>query len=306
MEARHVTCWEHLPYDLVERILANFSVHELAQVCPACSTIRAVCRRRIAQEHKRRCELAETVLGRELLLYLALIIDRYLRGEPLEVEADAEDNRAKWLLVEETRVVDRILRSTRSQRVYQAGNLFVEVSVSTLGNRLLFRVPTLGGLLLRIEIRACRAEQFSLSVVDIGNGEAFGLAEGMAFLQVLLGGVLAPVLMEIGLPSHVRIVKYVFANRLTQEELQGTHFASLVPGPPHTTFAVLGVGRAGAKRENMQVRQVGWWMPLGLPLHMQPRKEHLHLTLCVELPAPPLQETAGLFHTIMQYLVKLM
>jgi hypothetical protein len=93
--------WTQLPYDLVERVLANLSLHELALVSATSSGFRAVCYRRLAQEHKSRVDLAAGCFGRQQLIYLALTIDRFLKGVPLDRDSAGTEKHARWVLVEE-------------------------------------------------------------------------------------------------------------------------------------------------------------------------------------------------------------
>jgi hypothetical protein len=191
-----------------------------------------------------------------------------------------------------------------SQRVYRAGNMHMEVILKHLGDHLLVRLPTVKGCLVRLRVISYSAG-FSLTMADIDDGEALGIMEGMAFLQTLLSGGLTPLPFNPRLPGDVVILRYVFDGEFTQEELKSTQIAPLVPLASHHTFAILRVGGDSIMKAHMQIRQMGWCMPLlptplPWPLPTQFAQTSLHLRLCVRLP---IQKQHSFFDRIMQYLI---
>jgi hypothetical protein len=290
-ETLNVTGWNNLPYDLAEVVLANLSPHELACISTTSSTFRAVCRKRLAQEHKARVDIAAGCVGRERFLYIALILDRFLKLEAIVPDVPEHDKDANWVLLREN------VGAIAVDRVYQVGDLKVTILLGDVWRDLVVHLPTVKGPLVRLEVSRYSMRHFNISVFIIGEGQAMGIVEGTAFLQALLSGCLAPLSPDSGLPRNSSIVKYFFDDGCGSGR-KGLR-TQIAPLAPHTTFAVLGVGGASIVKEHLQVRRVRGCDPVFLFLADWSAKTKLHVTCCVE---PPPQARRGFFQTILHYI----
>jgi hypothetical protein len=254
----NVTSWNDLPFDMVELVLGKLSVQELARISATCSAFTADCRRRLAHEQAARCDLAAGVFGREGLIYLALLINRFVNGDPLDQEVVQKDTQAKWGLVEEVELPDNVENTNRKKRVYQAGDMHVEVTLAESINELVLCLPTLKGSLVHLHTRRWSAKLFNITMCNVGpDGDAFGFLEGMAFLQALLSGGSSLVSPNARLPGDVCIAKQFYKNRVSIEKVQTLQLAPLVPAMLRPTFAVLRVGCPSMIKERVQVGHVG-------------------------------------------------
>jgi hypothetical protein len=306
----NVTSWSDLPDDMVELILGKMPLQQLARISPTCSAFLAVCHRKLGQEQKLRCELAGGFFGLKGLIYLALLIDRFVNGDPLDQEVDEKDTQAKWVLVEEVELPDIPGNTNRKMRVYQAGDMYVEVTLADKMDELVLCLPTLRGSMVHLHTRRSCPKQYSITMSRVGDGQTFGFVEGVAFLQTLVSGGWTPVPSESGLPSNVCIGRHFFENKFTTEELKTLQLAPLLPMVSPDTFAMLGVGCPSMVKERMQVRHVGWCMPptpwpIPAPSIWPWRTpdKTLHLVVCVH-PVPKLKRRRGCFELFTQFFLR--
>jgi hypothetical protein len=257
----NVISWNDLPYDMVELILGKMPLQQLARICTTYSAFLAVCRRKLAQEQKLRCELAGGLFGLEGLNYLALLIDCFVNGDPLDQEVVEKDMQANWVLVEEVDLPDIPGNTSRKMPVYQAGVMCVEVTLANRMSELVLCLPTLKGSMVRLHTRRFCPKQYNITMSRVGDGQTFGVFEGVAFLQSLLSGGWTVVPSELGVSSDVCIGRHFFENQFKTDDLETLQLAPLLPMVSPDTFAILGVGCPSMFNERMQVRHVGWCMP---------------------------------------------
>jgi hypothetical protein len=74
--------WSTLPFDVVELILANLSLVELARVSTTCSAFGAVSRTQMPREQKARCKLAVRLFGQERTGRIVALILHLLKEKP--------------------------------------------------------------------------------------------------------------------------------------------------------------------------------------------------------------------------------
>jgi hypothetical protein len=286
-ETAHVTFLRDLPYDVMELIFANLSSYEVARISTTCSTFQAVCRRHLARVHKSRVDLAAGCFGPERFIFLASIINQFLKGQPFDAEGIVVDKEAKLVLV------DKSIYGRFSQYIYQAGDVHVMVDFNDEKNVMSIRLPMRRRSMVCVTIRSYSRIRFTISIVSLGSEEAFGILEGVAFLQGLLSGGFARPCSELGLPAHACMVRYVFDNKFRQEELKTPLIAPLVRMASQYTFVVMGLGQM--TMDHMQVKQVGVCARLRDPVRDWSAKRKLHLILYVE------PKRQGFFCTFVQH-----
>jgi hypothetical protein len=284
METTRVIGLSDMPYEVMELILANLSSYAVARISTNCSTFRDVCRRHLARVHKGRIDLAAGWFGRERLIFLAYIIERFLKGQSLNPDGVVEEKGAKVVLVDKSIEIFGSFGSY-SEYVYQAGDVHVTVGIMArdwiLHNDMYIQFPTLKGSTVEVTIRSSPGGPVTICMFSLGTEDAFGILEGMAFLQGLSCGGFARPYCDLGLPVDARVVRY---SKFRQEELKTSLFPPLVPVGSHHTFAVVGLGNM--TMDHMQVRQVelrtGVPEPANGPALERSAKGKLHLFLNVE------------------------
>jgi hypothetical protein len=290
--------WDDLPYDMLELILGKLSVREVARMSATCSMFLAVCRRRLAQDQKIRCEVAAGFFGHGVLIYLALLIHRFVNGDPLDQEVVEKNKQAKWVLPQTFHLHDTSRNIRRTERVYQAGDMHVGVTLGNMMNTLVLCLPTLMGPIVCLHTRRFSPKLFNITMSRAGEGESFGIVEGMAFLQALVSGAWAPLSSEpsTGVTSDVCIGRHFFESKFKKEDLDTLQIGSLLPGVSSDTFAILGVGCPSMVKERMQVKQIGWRMPAWpwpipaeRPFPSQVLNETLYLVASVHPVPEPVQ-----------------
>jgi hypothetical protein len=296
VETSLVTGLSDLPYEVMKLILAKLSSYAVTRISTTCSTFRAVCRRHLAGVHKRRIDLAAGCFGRERLIFLAYIIERFRKGQFLNPNGVVEEKGPKVVLVNKS-INNYGSYGSYCHYVYQAADVHVTVGIMArdwiLENDMFIQFPMLKGPIVQVTIRSSPGGPFTIYMVSRGAEEAFGILEGMAFLQGLLCGGFALPYCELGLPADAQVVKY---STFRQEELKTSLVAPLVPMESHHTFAVMGLGKMTMDR--MQVQQVKVCTrvhePANVPALERSAKGKLHLFLHVE------PKRQGFFRTAVQ------
>jgi hypothetical protein len=81
----HTMSWSTLLDDVVEVILAQLSLFELARTSPTCRSFQAVYNRLMTKEQNSRCDLAADYFGRGRITCMSLLVQQLLSGEQSEL-----------------------------------------------------------------------------------------------------------------------------------------------------------------------------------------------------------------------------
>jgi hypothetical protein len=73
--------WNTFPYDMQEHILGCLPLVELARIATTADTFQKVCRRRVAEQQKGRCDSAEKWVGRKRITAVIDLVDGFLNGD---------------------------------------------------------------------------------------------------------------------------------------------------------------------------------------------------------------------------------
>jgi hypothetical protein len=229
--------WCNLPHELEELIFAKLSVVESARVSRTCRAFQAAFCRQMAREQKHRCDLAVTSFGHERIACIASLADRFLKGQRMHPALDEQGVQYSSIGADGTlRVKPKVgqpLTSTTRLLSCKPEDLLVEFWFDYLpppSMRIVIR-PTEGGWVeLRCEYSAGRLG--SIAVCPCGDEDV----EGLALIQALLSGWLAPTSHDHYLSLCVHVQRYN-ANRgvYTTQGLQA-QIAPLLPFASRYTF----------------------------------------------------------------------
>jgi hypothetical protein len=196
------TSWSSLPNDMVDVILANLSLIELAELSRTCTSFNAVYRRLIAQEQKARRNLAVNCCRLERIRVLARLTGHLLKDEVLHPCFFARAQNAWWISADGVLHGPVCAYGVR-QLAREAGDIFVWMYLEK-------GPPAISNLF--VEVTNCTAGQVTMQF----NGERKGVTiyvfptsqddlAVVSVVQAMLSEGLADFVHEVGSRVEIRI-----------------------------------------------------------------------------------------------------
>jgi predicted RNA binding protein YcfA (HicA-like mRNA interferase family) len=220
-----------LPIEMVELILCNLSWPDLAPLSSTCSAFKSASCQVLSLDQERRCDLAVARFGRGRINWIADLISRSLRVETLSRENGVLETGSSWIcpngeILESAGHPDPPIPLNAKEMCLTAIGWGVHMDL----------VPQRGS---HIFVRTCRKRKMArISVYPHSNEDL----AGVALLQELLNGDLAPTLLEnrailplpgnVGAHLDIRIVGYSWDVGITQAGLR-VQIAHLLPFASH-------------------------------------------------------------------------
>jgi hypothetical protein len=221
-------CWDALPCELQELILANLSLTELTRVSRTCRAIQAAFGRQMAREQKARCDLAVECFGHERIACIASLADRFLKGERVHPALDEGVIRFCSICADGTL---RVNPNVGQRLTCEPADLPTEFWfwLGSPPSMSIVIKPTLAG---RVSLCCNRGKKNFITVYLRRDQDV----KGLALVHALLDGCLAPTFQSHGLPIHVHIRRYTdYKSVYTPQGLQA-QIAPLLPFVSRYTF----------------------------------------------------------------------
>jgi hypothetical protein len=249
--------WDLLPNELVEVVLANLSLIDLARTSPTCSSFKAVYRRLMAQQQKARCDLVFKSCSREQIACLVRLIAHLLKKESLEAgsirreEGSVREEEGCLHISTAGVLYGPPLCVPLWQMISTAGDIHVDVWQPAQEPSILFLHTEKCALGAVRMIFNSFWQGVTLLVIPSGDEDL----EPLAFMQVLLSEGLAEVFRDAGKDAEIQVEgsRYPADKVATRAGLKA-QIAPLLPFASHYT-SPQGTGWNGKYiEERMQIR----------------------------------------------------
>jgi hypothetical protein len=107
--------WRSLPHDMVDVILSNLALLELARIASTCHAFHALYRQQLAAVQEARTALAKKSFGDKRIKRISAVVDRFLKREPLGTYHVVRDRNTDY-----DRNIHRISLEGKIPRVFAA------------------------------------------------------------------------------------------------------------------------------------------------------------------------------------------
>lgn len=195
--------WSSLPYDVVELILSNMSLIELARSSPTCGSFQTVYCKRMAVQQKSRLDLAEGFCGRERISCIVALIAHLLSGKALKRDFGAYQWNRCWISADGV-LCGPVLNPSGSQFTFETGDFCVMIC------------PNKSSLWLNFDTVKAHNSPWSYLEATIrpeSNGVKVSVFSShdedlrpVAMVQAMLSGGLAQFLQDAGKWAEIQIL----------------------------------------------------------------------------------------------------
>jgi hypothetical protein len=230
-----------LPVEMVELILSNLSWPDVARFAFTCSAFKSAFHQAQPREQERRCTLAVARFGRARINWIADLISRSLRGESIS-RGNGGPRSGSCRICPNV----KFLESSH----YPGPPIPLkarEVYVDAVGWGMHMELTPQKGS--QIFVRTCRKRRMAMISVYPCNNEDLA---GVALLQVLLSGGLAPLSGDVWEHFDIRVMGYSWNAGITQAGLR-MQIAPLLPFASQYISASQETGIPTAIGERMKV-----------------------------------------------------
>lgn len=180
-----ITGWSRLPIDMQEEILGRLSPWDSAKVSTTSKQFYRIFRLKLIKEQNARCDLANSLFGKQRLSGIADVVKRFLSGQPPDSGSGREQG-AWWSMAEDGKLhaEDRLWHIFLNYAPLKVGDVHVTLDM-LIADMLSINVFVHTGSEIRIRLKGNKPCHFFLS--PPGDDDV----ECVAFVQALLSGELA-------------------------------------------------------------------------------------------------------------------